>query len=56
MSIQSDYNEAREDEAIETSDTQRHCMHEAMNTDHTCGRGKSEWKDSVYMRIRLEYK
>jgi len=54
--IQFDYDQARMGEAIETSDILRHYMHLAMNTDFTYGRGKTKWKDSVYMRIRFGYK
>ncbi|XP_069983766.1 uncharacterized protein [Penaeus vannamei] len=53
---QLDYDEARKGEAIRKSDTLRHYMHLATNTDFTYGKGNSKWKDSVYMRIRLEYK
>lgn len=53
---QLDYDEARKGEAIRKSDTLRHYMHLATNTDFAYGKGKSKWKDSVYMRIRLGYK
>lgn len=53
---QLDYDEARKGEAIRKSDTLRHYMHLATKTDFAYGKGKSKWKDSVYMRIRLGYK